>query len=127
MATGVFEVITRLKARFFSNKEAACESLDLNEAASEVIALSPKRTQRKKVLLRTDFAEGLSLVAGDRVQLQQVILNLRLNAAEAMSGVQERPRHPLLSEPKRSRVGTMFASAFRMRHGFGSAGHGQTL
>ena len=86
------EVITRLRA-LFSNKEAACESLDLNEAASEVIALSLSELQRKKVLLRTDFAEGLSLVAGDRVQLQQVILNLLLNAAEAMSGVQERPRH----------------------------------
>jgi C4-dicarboxylate-specific signal transduction histidine kinase len=85
------EVITRLRA-LFNRKGPAYELVDLNEAAREVIALSLSRCQRDRVVLRTEFASDLTPVTGDRVQLQQVILNLFLNAIDAMSGVEDRPR-----------------------------------
>ncbi|MEP7041994.1 MAG: PAS domain S-box protein [Dokdonella sp.] len=85
------DVITRLRA-LFAKKAATSESLDLNEAAREVIALSRSELQRGRVNLRTELADGLPAITGDRVQLQQVILNLLLNAADAMIGVDDRPR-----------------------------------
>ncbi|HEX8292737.1 MAG TPA: PAS domain-containing protein [Pyrinomonadaceae bacterium] len=85
------DVITRLRA-LFGKKGTATESVDLNEAAREVIALSQSELRKGRVSLREELAGDLPLVAGDRVQLQQVILNLLLNAAEAMGGVEDRPR-----------------------------------
>ncbi len=85
------EVVKRLRA-LFCKKGATCESLDLNEAAREVVALSLGELERNKVTVRTELAGGLPPVQGDRVQLQQVILNLLLNASDAMSGVDDRPR-----------------------------------
>ena len=85
------EVITRLRA-LFSKKDAATECVNLNEAALEVIALSLADLQKNGVILRPELADDLPLVAGDRVQLQQVILNLVLNASDAMSAVDDRPR-----------------------------------
>jgi len=86
------DVMARLRA-LFGNEGVAIEAVDLNEATREVIALSSSELQRSRVILRTELADDLPLVAGDRVQLQQVILNLLLNASEAMSGVDDRPRH----------------------------------
>ena len=86
------EVIKRLRA-LFVKKESSTESVDLNETAQEVIALSMGELQRGRVILRTELAEGLPSIAGDRVQLQQVILNLLLNASDAMSTIIDRPRH----------------------------------
>ena len=85
------DVVTRLRA-LFSRKDATTEPVDLNEAAREVIALSWSELQRSRVILRPELAEILPPVTGDRVQLQQVILNLLLNAAEAMSSVNDRAR-----------------------------------
>ncbi len=85
------DVITRLRA-LFAKKETAAESVDLNEAAREVIALSLSELQRSRVILRPELADELPPLTGDRVQLQQVILNLLLNASDAMSGVEDRPR-----------------------------------
>src|SRR4030095_4679988 len=53
--------------------------------------------QRAHVTLRTDFHEGLPAIDGDRVQLQQVILNLVLNAADAMREIDDRPRNLFVS------------------------------
>jgi PAS domain S-box-containing protein len=85
------DVVTRLRA-LFSRKDATTEPVDLNEAAREVIALSWSELQRSRVILRPELADILPPVTGDRVQLQQVILNLLLNAAEAMSSVNDRAR-----------------------------------
>jgi len=85
------DVITRLRA-LFGKKSATTESVDLNEAAREVITLLRSELQRSRVILRADLADHLPPVTGDRVQLQQVILNLLLNASDAMSGVDDRPR-----------------------------------
>ena len=85
------EVITRLRA-LFSKKSAAFESFDLNEAAREVIALSESELQRNGVIPRLDLAAGLPSVLGDRIQIQQVILNLIRNGSDAMSMVADGPR-----------------------------------
>lgn len=85
------EVIGRLRA-LFRKKQAAIESLDLNEAAREVIALLLSELRRNRVILESELAPDLPPVTGDRIQLQQVILNLFLNASDAMSGVEDRPR-----------------------------------
>jgi len=89
------DVITRLRT-LFTKKEFAPELLDLNEATREVIALSLSDLQRNRVILRPEFADDLPLVAGDRVQLQQVILNLLRNASDAMNTIEDRPRELLV-------------------------------
>jgi C4-dicarboxylate-specific signal transduction histidine kinase len=90
------EVITRLRAMFVK-RDPITEPVDLNEATKEVIALSSGELHRSKVVVQTDLAENLPSVMGDRVQLQQVILNLCLNAAEAMNAIEERPRQMVIS------------------------------
>jgi PAS domain S-box-containing protein len=85
------EVITRLRG-LFGRKEVATKPVDLNEATREVIALSTSELRRGRVIVRQELADDLPLVPGDRVQLQQVILNLLLNASDAMSKIDDRPR-----------------------------------
>jgi PAS domain S-box-containing protein len=85
------EVITRLRA-LFSKRQVTAEPVDLNEAAQEVIALMSGELQKNHVTLRMDLAEGLPCITGDRIQLQQVILNLVRNASDAMSAINDRPR-----------------------------------
>jgi PAS domain S-box-containing protein len=89
------DVISRLRA-LFSKKEFTLEPLDLNEATREVIALSVSDLQRNRVTLRSELAEDLPPVIGDRVQIQQVVLNLFRNASDAMAGIDERPRDLLI-------------------------------
>lgn len=89
------DVITRLRA-LYSKKEPSPESMDLNEAVREVTALSLTDIQRSGVILRHELADNLPLVIGDRIQLQQVILNMLRNAADAMSTIDDRPRELLV-------------------------------
>ncbi len=89
------EVVTRLRA-LFSKKELAMEPMDLNAAILEVVALLSADLQKQGVTFRPELARGLPSVAGDQVQIQQVIHNLILNAAEAMAGVGDRPRSLLI-------------------------------
>jgi C4-dicarboxylate-specific signal transduction histidine kinase len=88
------DVITRLRA-LFTRKEAAIELVDLNETTLEVIALSRSELERNRVITKTELAEELPLISGDRVQLQQVILNLLRNGSDAMTDVDQRPRELL--------------------------------
>jgi len=85
------DVISRLRA-LFSKKDFTLEPLDLNDAIREVMALSLSELQRNRVVLQSELAEDLPPVIGDRIQLQQVILNLLRNASDAMVDVQDRPR-----------------------------------
>jgi PAS domain S-box-containing protein len=70
--------------------------LDINQAVREVINLTQSEAVGKGVALRTELASELPFVLGDRVQLQQVILNLVMNAIEAMNTVADRPREMLI-------------------------------
>ena len=89
------DVIARLRA-LFSKREFMLEPLDLTEAAREVIALSSNDLQRNRIILQPELADDLPMVTGDRIQLQQVILNLLRNATDAMVDVHDRPRQLLI-------------------------------
>ena len=91
----VSDVIARLRA-LFSHKAFTPESIDLNDATREVIALSLNDLQRNRVIVQSELTNGAALVTGDRIQLQQVILNLLRNASDAMADVQDRPRQLLI-------------------------------
>lgn len=86
------EVIHRLR-QLFARKQTSTGEVNLNEAAREVLALSSSELHRSRVVLRTDLDAALPPVRGDRVQLQQVMLNLLLNAADAMREIDDRPRY----------------------------------
>jgi signal transduction histidine kinase/ligand-binding sensor domain-containing protein len=85
------EVIKHLRA-MFAKKAPTMEMVDLNDLVREVIALSSAELRQSGAILQMDFAERLPAIRGDRVQLQQVILNLLLNAVDAMAGIDDRPR-----------------------------------
>jgi signal transduction histidine kinase len=70
---------------------------DLNEAINEVIVLARSAIIQNGVSVQTWLSEGLFPIPGDRVQLQQVVLNLLLNAVEAMGSVEAAPRELLIS------------------------------
>ena len=89
------DVITRLRT-LYSKKELSPESMDLNDATREVTSLTLSEMQRNRVILRQELADNLPLITGDRIQLQQVILNLLRNASDAMSAVDDRPRELLV-------------------------------
>lgn len=90
------DVISRLRV-LYSKKDSRPEPMDLNEATREVISLSLSDLQRNRVILRHELADDLPRVAGDRIQLQQVILNLLRNASDAMKTVDDRPRDLLVT------------------------------
>ncbi|HEY0792465.1 MAG TPA: AAA family ATPase [Chthoniobacterales bacterium] len=85
------EVIARIRA-LFKKTEAAKEPLDLNEVIREVVALARSEMEKRRVILGLELTPDLPAVLGDRVQLQQVMLNLILNAIEAMDAVEGRSR-----------------------------------
>jgi signal transduction histidine kinase len=75
----------------------------------EIIALTRNELRRSRTLLRTQLAEGLPRVLGDRIQLQQVMLNLILNAVEAMSGSSETARELLIRTEQDASGGVLVA------------------
>jgi len=89
------EVIARIRALL---KRTATNRLplDINEVIQETMALAQNEARQRRVSLRTDFAANLPSVLGDRVQLQQVILNLMLNGIEAINSVSDGSRQLLI-------------------------------
>ena len=85
------DVIARLRA-LFKRAGGPAGSVDLNDATRDVLAILGSELQRAGAIVRADLAADLPAVTGDRVQLQQVVLNLVMNATEAMRDVADRPR-----------------------------------
>lgn len=89
------DVITRLRT-LYSKKEPLPELMDLNEATREVTALSLTELERSGVILRYELVDDLPPLVGDRIQLQQVVLNLLRNAVDAMRTIDDRPKELLI-------------------------------
>ena len=87
----VGEVIDRVRS-LVKQASPRKDRLDINEAIGEAIALTKAELERNGVRLQTQLSGNLPRIQGDRVQLQQVIINLVINASDAMSGVRGRPR-----------------------------------
>jgi len=85
------DVILRLR-NFFKASGGERTSLKINEVVEGIVKLVRHELERNHVLLKTDLSERLPTIQGDAVQLQQVILNLILNAVDAMVDVVDRPR-----------------------------------
>src|ERR1700678_1265009 len=85
------DVILRMR-NFFKASGGEKTSLKINEIVEGIVLLVRHELDRNQVLLRTDLSERLPIVQGDSVQLQQVLLNLILNAADALADVINRPR-----------------------------------
>jgi signal transduction histidine kinase len=85
------EVIGSIRAMFKKDDQARAP-LDINELIREILALMPGQLADREVSLKTELFEQLPPVAANRVQLQQVILNLMMNAVDAMASVTDRPR-----------------------------------
>ncbi len=90
------EIVGRIRA-LVKKAPPRKDDLEINEAILEVIALTQREAVKNGVSVQTQLAEALPLVQGDRVQLQQVILNLIINAIEVMSGLGEGARELLVS------------------------------
>jgi C4-dicarboxylate-specific signal transduction histidine kinase len=104
-ATDVLERIRALIKKAPPRKDA----LEINVAILEVIALTRGEISKNRVSVQTQLAEGLPLIQGDRVQVQQVILNLIINAVEAMSAVSEGARELLISTGQDASGGVLVA------------------
>ena len=89
-------VVGRIRALMQKAPERT-DRVDINEALREVIQLTQGEALKNGVSVKTKFAKGLPIITGDRVQLQQVVLNLILNALQAMGTVSEDARHMLIT------------------------------
>lgn len=90
-ATRASAVLARIRA-FIKKSPTERKPLDVNEIIQEVLALASHELHNNKIRLDCQLTKALPLVLGDRVQLQQVLLNLIMNGVEAMSTVTDRPR-----------------------------------
>jgi len=102
------EAIGRIRA-LIKTAPPRKEDLEINEAILEVIALTHGEVVKNGISLQTQLAADLPLVQGDRVQLQQVIFNLIINAVEAMNGVSEGSRELLIGTGKDASSGVLVA------------------
>ncbi len=93
------EVISRIRALLKRDFSARIE-LDINEVIQEAVVLMRSEVVRHQVSLRSDLAPGLPRVFGDRVQLQQVVINLVMNGIDAMGTVTDRPRELLIKSAR---------------------------
>jgi len=107
-ARRVADIMSRI--RDFSKKAPAQEQeLEINEAILEIMRLAGSAMSEYGVLVKTQLSEGLPSIVGDRVQLQQVILNLVMNAIEAMSETAERARELIITTSEAGSDGVLIA------------------
>ena len=100
------EVIARIRD-LIKRRAPQEDRLEINAAIREVIALTRGEAVKNCVSVRTEFLDGLPPIRGDRVQLQQVILNLVINGVEAMSGITEGERELVISTAKAESGGVL--------------------
>ena len=93
------EVIGRMRA-LFKKAPLRTEDVDINGAILEVIGLTRGEVMKNGISVQSHLVEGLPLIQGDRVQLQQVIMNLIINAVEALSSVREGSRELVITTGK---------------------------
>jgi signal transduction histidine kinase len=97
IAKGLSAAGAAVVVNYSSSKEGEQKApLDVNEAILETIALTRSEMRQHGILLKTELANDVPQILGDRVQLQQVILNLIMNAIEAMSETSQGPRELLV-------------------------------
>ena len=122
----VYAIIGRIRDHF-KKRPPRQDFVDLNCAILEVIALARSEMAKQETSIETNLTSGLPSVRGDPVQLQQVVLNLILNAAEAMSSVADRPRKLSISteqtEAQGVRVAVRDSRSRKVRTGFRSFLH----
>jgi len=104
------DVIGRIRA-LVTKAPPRKDSLEINAAIREVVELTSGEAVKNGISVRMDLADGLPLIQGDRVQLQQVILNLIINGIEAMTGVGEASRDLLISSKKDDAGGVLVGVA----------------
>jgi len=92
-------IVDRIRS-FIKKAPPRRDALAVNEAILEVVALTRHEAAKSRVSIETHLTEGMPPVQGDRVQLQQVVLNLIINAVEAMSGSNEGARQLLINTDK---------------------------
>jgi PAS domain S-box len=102
------DIVDRIRAHI-KKAPPRHDRFDINEAVEEVIEMVRAPIEKNGVLVRTHLAAGLTSVWGDRVQLQQVVLNLILNAIEAMCSVEERGRMLSIRTEQRGAAGILVA------------------
>jgi PAS domain S-box-containing protein len=102
------EVVERIRA-LVKKSPPRKDWLDLNEIILDVIALARNEMQRQRVSLKTQLSDDLPPVLGDRIQLQQVVLNLVMNSIEALSGVVDKTRELLVSTGRHESNGALVA------------------
>ncbi len=90
-ATQASDVVRRIRA-LFRKTPSITTPIEINEVITETVSLVGGEVQRKGISLNTELAANLPAVLGDRIQLQQVILNLAINGTEAMTGFEDQPR-----------------------------------
>ena len=100
------EIINRIRA-LINKAPPQKDWLDINETIIEVIALARSEAQKNRVSLQSQLSSDLPLILADRIQLQQVILNLMINAIEAMNGINDAPRELLVSSAKGDSQGVL--------------------
>ena len=91
LGTTAGDVISRVRT-FLKKAVVAKAELDINQVIQDVFALIPNELARHNISVVTELRPGLAPVLGDRIQLQQVILNLIMNGIEAMTAITDRPR-----------------------------------
>jgi PAS domain S-box-containing protein len=106
------EIISRIRA-LAKKTPPQKDWLDINETISEVIAMVRSGVQRNRIFLQTELASDLPLILGDRIQLQQVILNLLINAIEAISEVSEGSRELWVNSKRFTEIPAQGTSALQ--------------
>ena len=102
------DIVRRIRA-LFRKTPSITTPLEINEVITETVSLVGGDVQRKGVSLNTELAAHLPAVLGDRIQLQQVILNLAINGTEAMTGFEDQPRQ-LVIQSRLAEAGEILVS-----------------